>query len=134
MKSLDAFECKAAIDKVRPMGSCIIIRQYADVFELWSLLGNMWMQPFKHISIVFLVYSILHCCVALINKATAIEECDRHHLSHCKLLSDFVLHRKRLAHPMCTFLPSEGLKILHLTFVAHLHCVCTLNDYITLTK
>ncbi len=65
------------------------------------------------------VYSSLQCHIVLVNKATAIEECDKHCLSHCILLSDFLLLRRGLAPPMYTFLTSEVFKIVHPTFVAH---------------
>ncbi len=80
-KFLDAFGCKVVINKVRQMESFIVIMRYPNLFEFWLLLGNVWNEFFKHILIVFLLYSSLWCHTVWINKAITIEECDTHHVS-----------------------------------------------------
>ncbi len=87
--------CKV-FKKVCPMRSRIVVMRYPNLFEFSSPLGNVRVQIFKHIPMVFLVYCSFWCHIVLLNKAMAIEECDEHHLSLYRLLSDFSLLRKRL--------------------------------------
>ncbi len=86
------------------------------------------MQLFELILIVFLVYSSLRCYIMLVN-ITAIEECDKHHLSCCRLLSDFLFPCKRLVLSMCTFFPIRGpVRSTFVAFYYFLKQICLLLE------
>ncbi len=65
---------------------------------------------FKYIPIVFPVYSNFQCHIVLLNNVAAD-------------LSDFLLLRVRLAFPMCTLLPIEGFKIVHMLSLSQTNLV-----------
>ncbi len=112
---------KSSHQQMCPTESHIIVVQYPDLFGVlvaFERCVNAAFQAHPN-SIPCLQWSSVSHSVG--KQGHSHKKCDLHHLPCCRLLPDCLFLQRRLALPVCNFLPNEGYKKKHPTFITYYH-------------